>query len=74
MFIPEKMKLNKFQLVNIPSNRDYLKRFGLSSGVGPQSSYSGDEAIHHSMNKLDSLADFEAYDKMMQSREDSSSE
>lgn len=33
MYVPEKMKLNKFKLVAIPKKMEYFQRFGLTNTV-----------------------------------------
>lgn len=69
MYVPdEKMKINKFKIVDIPRNCEYMQRFGAS--VAPASMYSGDEYAPLPQNKVDMLAYAEQYDKMMQEKED----
>lgn len=46
------MKVNKFKLVVIPKNRDYMFRFG---SVSPAGAFSGDEEAHLQQNKVDDL-------------------
>ena len=41
MFIPEKLKLNRFKVVRIPKVRDMLAQFGMR--VSPDSAFTGDE-------------------------------
>lgn len=58
MYFPkEEMKVNKFKLVVIPKNRDYMSRYG---SVTPTGAFSGDETSHPSQNKVD---DFEYYSR-----------
>ena len=65
MYFPdEKMKINKFRLVAIPRNCEYMQRFGAS--VAPSNMYTGDEYAPLPKNKVDMLADADAYDAMMQ--------
>lgn len=65
MYVPdEKMKINKFKLVSIPRNCEYMRRFGNS--VAPSNMYTGDEPAPLPRNKVDMLADADAYDAMMQ--------
>lgn len=65
MYVPdEKMKINKFRIVAIPKPIEYMQRFG--SAEMPSSSYSGDEYAPLPKNKVDMLADADAYDAMMQ--------
>lgn len=53
MYFPkEEMKVNKFRLVVIPKNRDYMSRFG---SVTPTGAFSGDEEAHMSGNKVEDL-------------------
>lgn len=54
MFVPEKLKLNKFKLVKIPSNRDYFGRVGLSS-PGTASQYTGDDMALPPQSKIDQI-------------------
>lgn len=63
MFIPEKMKLNRFKEVSMPTARDYFKLTGFQAT--PQSSYTGDESAPQPMNKVDSINDFLDYAEMM---------
>lgn len=68
MFIPEELKLNKFVNVPIPENRDYFARFGTTK-VAQDSAYTGDQNAPLPKSKIDSLADMDAYDRMMQEEE-----
>lgn len=54
MLIPEKLKLNKFKLVKIPSNKDYFGRVGLQS-AGTPSQYTGDEMATPTQSKIDQI-------------------
>lgn len=56
MYIPEKMKLNKFKQVSMPSARDYLQSQG--ERVAAASEYSGDEIDRGTLSKVDSIEDF----------------
>lgn len=68
MFVPDKLKLNKFQLVRIPSNKDYFGRVGLT-GTGPSSSYTGDEIAPMAQSKMDQIAETDAeYGKFLHSQ------
>lgn len=71
-FPDEKMDINKFVDVAIPSKSHYLQRFGFTSA--PASSYTGDEFAPLPKDKIASIADMEAYDKMMQQEELSQSD
>lgn len=53
MYIPEKLKLNKFRQVDIPANRDYFARYGMLEV--PASKYSGDESMPVNESKIDSI-------------------
>lgn len=52
MYIPKKMKLNKFRVVQIPSGKEIFTRFGVCSG----SRYSGDDVVPPQMTKTDQAA------------------
>lgn len=68
MYIPEKMKLNRFQNVNIPANKDYFSRLGFVSPECLQ--YSGDDLPPDTgMTKVEQIADFEKYCEMKQREE-----
>lgn len=68
------MKLNKFVHVNIPTNREYFARVGLSS-VGSPAQYSGDEPVPLNGRLVDTLDMLDRYDKYMQDKvNDSKSE
>lgn len=59
MYFPkEEMKVNKFRLVVIPKNRDYMSRFG---SVTPAGAFSGDEVSHMPGNKVDDLQYWSMY-------------
>lgn len=49
MYIPKKLKLNQFRVVQIPSARDIIARYGNCEG----SNYSGDQMAPSQMTKLD---------------------
>lgn len=68
MLVPDKLKLNKFVHVRIPSNKEYFARVGLSS-AGLSTQYTGDEIADTGKSKIDSIADMDAYDRLMQSKE-----
>lgn len=53
MFIPESLKLNKHQLVKIPSNKDYFSRLGKME-LGDDA-YTGDEAARISGGKINDI-------------------
>lgn len=68
MYCPEKLKLNRFKQVKIPSNKDYFSRIG--AVATPATSYTGDDRdVHFPQNKteefarIDNQIDFEAQKK-----------
>lgn len=64
MYIPEKLRNNKFRQVAIPKRRDLFARFGFATPS--ESLFAGDdEFIPSAGRKTDILADMDAYDKMM---------
>lgn len=69
MYFPdEKMRVNRFKVVAIPRPCEYMRRFGAT--VAPKSMYSGEEFAPLPRNKVDMMADADAYDRMMQKVED----
>lgn len=68
MNIPEKMKLNKFQLVKLPRCREMFARFGQVNS--PEGSYSGEEDLPLSGRKSDILADMAERDRVLQREEE----
>lgn len=65
MLIPEKLKLNRFKLVKIPSNKDFFGRVGLQS-AGNASLYTGDESAVFDQSKIDQIAQADAeYNKYL---------
>lgn len=59
MYFPkEEMKVNKFHLVVIPKNRDYMSRFG---SVIPAGAFSGEQESHQPGNKVDDLEYWSKY-------------
>lgn len=69
MYIPEKMKINKFVAVDLPSAKSMFARVG--EVVAPEKDFSGDDIVPDQMRKVDSLADYEAYAEMMANEESS---
>lgn len=68
MYFPdERMDVNKFVAVHVPSKSSYLQKFGFSSA--PSSLYTGDDFAPLPKDKIASIADMEAYDAMMQQKE-----
>lgn len=68
MYVPEKLKLNKFRDVRIPSPAEYFGRFGESLNVAPER-FSGDNPISLDNRKISQLEDMMAYDKYMSEQE-----
>lgn len=60
MVVPEKMKVNHFKEVRIPSNKEYFKKFG--SYQPTESYFTGEEAIPLGERKVDMLARIAAED------------
>lgn len=59
MFVPDKMKLNKFKLVHLPRPIEYVQRFGLINS--PSVKYSGDDiSSPFRLNKTEQLAQAES--------------
>lgn len=58
MVIPVSLKLNKFKLVKIPSNRDIFSRFGkFTPGAN---AYTGDESVNLHLDKVGTLVQADA--------------
>lgn len=55
MYVPEKLKLNKFVFVDLPKPSTYFARLGGMRPSIPAGVYSGDEILPHG-NKTDILA------------------
>lgn len=66
MYVPEKLKLNKFRQVNIPSLRQYFSRYGFLNV--PNSSYSGDTVLPTG-RKTDVLSAIDKMDRFHQYQE-----
>lgn len=63
MYFPkQEMKVNKFRLVVVPKNRDYMSRFG---SVTPNGAFSGDDLAHLPGNKVDDLETYSRYAEKM---------
>lgn len=67
MFVPEKLKVNKLVQVDIPKPRDFFAQYGLHNASDAE--YTGDNLASSPVNKVQELADIEAYDRMMQEKE-----
>ena len=52
MYVPKKLKLNRFRVVQIPSAKDIFVRFGVCAG----SNFSGDQVAPGVMSKLDTAS------------------
>lgn len=63
MFVPEKLKLNKFQIVRIPSPKEYFSRVG-NQPIGTNNMYTGDDPAIMNQRKVDSIIDMEEFDRM----------
>lgn len=73
MYVPnEDMKFNRFRLVHIPSNTDYMARIGMRSL--PSEAYSGDDEVHRQQNKVEDIDFYMRYAEQkareMQSKSD----
>lgn len=70
MYVPEKLKLNRFKLVAIPKKMEYFQRFGANAAPLPTS---GDEVAPHQERKIEQVRataeDLEAWDKAKQAEE-----
>lgn len=62
MRVNEKLKLNKFRPMAIPSPRVLFARYGFITSPGQQ--YTGDEPALLPQNKVDQLQDFQKYANM----------
>lgn len=60
MWIPEKLKLNKFKKVAIPSKAEYMARFGAIENSMPMS---GDVEVEHQKRTTELMQDFDNWDK-----------
>lgn len=67
MYVDEKLKLNKFRVVNIPENKDYFSRYGFLQM--PANAYSGDDVSRMPGTKIDEIEAGLAYDQMKQREE-----
>lgn len=59
MWIPDELKVNKFEDVKIPSNKAYFSRFGDSAPLANQ--YTGDEVAPIGQSKVDQIIDYKNY-------------
>lgn len=60
MYCNKKLKLNKFEYVAIPSNRDMFSRFGENLPRG--ACYTGDDVLPIGMTKMDELHEANQFD------------
>lgn len=62
MKIPEKLEINKFKEVRIPTKGEMFKRLGANNVSVP---YSGDEMVTAAQRLSDQMADYMAWEKEM---------
>lgn len=68
MKVPEKLKLNKFVHVRIPSNETFFQRFGRQTPS--EGMYSGEDPLPTMRQKLDAIAEeFDNWRKFQESGE-----
>lgn len=67
MRVVDKLKLNKFRDVAIPTPRDLFARYGVA--IPRNTTYSGDEMAINGMSKIDSISSAELYDRYKQQLE-----
>lgn len=65
MYVPKKLKLNKFRIVQIPSAKEIITRFGYSPG----SNYSGDNTVPKNLSKTDLAAEVDGANNYMSKQE-----
>lgn len=70
MYVPKKLKLNQFRIVQIPSAKEIITRFGYAFG----SSYSGESTVPPPMSKLDAAAALDNMNDRMTRQEQMNSE
>ena len=61
------MRINRFKLVDIPKNRDYMVRFG--SVTTPEAMYSGEETVKAEGRKTDDIELYRQYAEEMNHEE-----
>ena len=59
MYIPNKLKLNKFVDVNIPANKSYFARLGEVKPL--PDSFTGDEIAIMNQDKIQQIEDYQKY-------------
>ena len=59
MYVPAKLKLNKFIDVNIPSNKSYFSRLGEVKPL--PDSFTGDEIAIMNQDKIQQIEDYQKY-------------
>lgn len=69
MYVPDEMKINRFQDVNIPENKSFFARYGFNA-PSDVSSYTGDDVPPEIGRKSDNLALMDSYDRQRQAEED----
>lgn len=65
MYIPEKLKINRFKDVRIPDKKSYFAQYGNSLGIMPPSQ----EDYHQEGRKTETADDLLRYDAMMQEKQ-----
>lgn len=65
MYIPAKLKLNRFRVVQIPSGKEIFTRFGICNGT----KYSGDDTVPPQMSKTDAAAAVDRIDYLKSQEE-----
>lgn len=63
MYVPEELKVNKFEDVHLPDNKSLFGRFGVVN-VG-SSMFTGDEVAHVEQNKIEELESYRRYAEAM---------
>lgn len=65
MYVPKNLKLNRFRIVQIPSAKEIIARFGLCN----PKNFSGDNDAPRAMHKLDMAAYIDNKDFVMSRQE-----
>ena len=64
MFVPDKLKLNKFVQCNLPTPRSLFAKVGM---VKPESGiYTGEDVVPHSLNKTELYSLMDEWDAQRQ--------
>lgn len=72
MYIPDELKINKFEACKIPSPKQLFSRFGDNAPMANM--YTGDEVAPIGQSKVDQIADYQAYVDAMANEQSSKSE